>query len=770
MDSGNDTPYGELFALLAAHSGAAACLYDSDERIVWWNERYPQFFPEVAPILHKGLSSRDAVLPLLKLLYPQHDTPEALAPYLEMAEHRQRNERGPLVYQRADNGRSIELRMFPLAGGGRLKIWRDVTHEQRQMAFDEGLFEVLSFVNVGILLYGPDGALRYANVRFLSELMTDLIPKRPPIDSRHDRADFWRGFSAVFTDSPEFRALVDQPPATGPEPDKVLLELRNGRWIQIDEQPWGRGDGLVSLWVDVTAHKRQEAALRAARDEAEAAVEAKSRFLAVMSHEIRTPLNGVLGMARLLERTRLDEAQRDLVRTVVDSGSALLGILNSILDYSKLEAGRVEPEAIVFSGRTVAADCVALLRNRAAEKGLALDLIVDQDVPPWMRGDAGRLRQVLLNLIGNAIKFTDAGGVMVSLARAGDGLRFAVRDTGVGISAAAQGRLFDDFTQADGTITRRYGGTGLGLAISRRLVELMGGQIGVDSREGEGSTFWFTVRLPEAPAPAENSAAAAPALPPLRILLVEDNATNQQVASRLLAQYGHSVVIAGDGAEALDLLDRERVDLVLMDMQMPVLDGLSATRRLRARGDAVARLPVIAMSANTFPEDVARCREAGMDAHVPKPFDPDQLIATIAAVLAGREAASPPGPAGPTAPEPAAAPLFDTARIRRLGERLDPQAVRELVVEFLDQQTAALAALGHDDDAGIEALARLGHTVKGSAASLGLARLAALGAEMSAHARRGDRTAALAVRHQMAGAVTACAAALDDQFAGLAGA
>ena len=159
-----------------------------------------------------------------------------------------------------------------------------------------------------------------------------------------------------------------------------------------------------------------------------------------------------------------------------------------------------------------------------------------------------------------------------------------------------------------------------------------------------------------------------------------------------------------------------------------------------------------------------------MDAHVPKPFDPDQLIATIAAVLAGREAASPPGPAGPTAPEPAAAPLFDTARIRRLGERLDPQAVRELVVEFLDQQTAALAALGHDDDAGIEALARLGHTVKGSAASLGLARLAALGAEMSAHARRGDRTAALAVRHQMAGAITACAAALDDQFAGLAGA
>jgi signal transduction histidine kinase/CheY-like chemotaxis protein/HPt (histidine-containing phosphotransfer) domain-containing protein len=763
VDFDSDISYRDLFALLAAHGGAAACLYDSEERIVWWNDRYPEFFPEVAPILKRGLSSREAVLPLLKLLYPQHDTPEKLAPYIEMAEHRQRNERGPLVYQRADNGRSIELRMFPLAAGGRLKIWRDVTHEQRQVAFDEGLFEVLSFVNVGILLYGPDGTLRYANVRFLSELMTDLIPVRPPIDSRHDRAAFWRGFSGVFTDSPEFRALIDQPAGVGPEPQKVVLELRNGRWVHIDEQPWGKGEGLVSLWVDVTAHKRQEAALRAARDEAEAAVEAKSRFLAVMSHEIRTPLNGVLGMARLLERTQLDDAQRDLVRTVVDSGSALLGILNSILDYSKLEAGRVEPEAIVFSGRTVVADCVALLRGRAAEKGLSFELIVDADVPPWMRGDAGRLRQVLLNLIGNAIKFTDRGGVVVSLSRDGDGLRFAVRDTGVGISAAAQSRLFDDFTQADGTITRRFGGTGLGLAISRRLVELMGGQIGVDSREGEGSTFWFTVHLPEAPPPAETGADELPALPPLRILLVEDNSTNQQVASRLLAQYGHRVTIAGDGAEALALLDREPVDLVLMDMQMPVLDGLSATRRLRARGDAIGRLPVIAMSANTFPEDVARCREAGMDAHVPKPFDPDQLVATIAAVLAGRDAAPPPPPAPDEAT--AVAPLFDGDRIRRLQARLDRDAVRELIVEFLAQQGAALAALGSDDDVGIEPLARLAHTVKGSAASLGLARLAALGAEMSDRARAGDRAGALAIRHEMSSAIAACDAALDRQFA-----
>jgi CheY-like chemotaxis protein/HPt (histidine-containing phosphotransfer) domain-containing protein len=248
----------------------------------------------------------------------------------------------------------------------------------------------------------------------------------------------------------------------------------------------------------------------------------------------------------------------------------------------------------------------------------------------------------------------------------------------------------------------------------------------------------------------------------LRILLVEDNATNQQVASRLLAQYGHSVTIAGDGAEALALLDREPVDLVLMDMQMPVLDGLSATRRLRARGDAVGRLPVIAMSANTFPEDVARCREAGMDAHVPKPFDPDQLIATIAAVLAGREAAPSPAVAAPAA---ATAPLFDADRIRRLGYRLDPEAVRELIVEFLGQQAAALAALGPDDAVASEALARLAHTVKGSAASLGLARLAALGTEMSNRARAGDRAAALALRQEMTAVIAACDAGLDAQFA-----
>jgi PAS domain S-box-containing protein len=399
----------------------------------------------------------------------------------------------------------------------------------------------------------------------------------------------------------------------------------------------GGGGNVISTSRDIDARKQLERELLTALAEANTAAAVKSDFLANMTHELRTPLNAIVGFSGVLKGSR-DLVDRDArhVGLIHDASAALLSVVNDVLDFSKLDSGAYELDPHPFNPAAMAQSVAALIEHQITAKGLGLSVVVEGDASPLI-GDAARLRQVLLNFLSNAVKFTSQGVVEVRIGQTPDGdrrrLRIEVKDSGIGIPDDQLDHVFERFTQADVSVSRQFGGTGLGLAISKRIIETMDGRIGAQSQQGKGSTFWFEVTLPVADVLAEDVApedAHGDFEQRLRLLLVEDNPVNRELVTTLLAAFDVDIDIAVNGAEAVDAVSSSTYDLVLMDVQMPVMDGLTATRRIRALGsDWAARVPIIAMTANVLPEQIARCLESGMNDHLGKPINPTKLLETL---------------------------------------------------------------------------------------------------------------------------------------------
>jgi signal transduction histidine kinase/DNA-binding response OmpR family regulator len=518
---------------------------------------------------------------------------------------------------------------------------------------------------------------------------------------------------------------------------------------------------LIAVFVIARWWKKQLQLTQAA----EAANAAKSAFLAMMSHEIRTPMNAVLGLTTTLLETNLDAEQQGSVLAIHDAGDSLLVILNDILDYSKLEAGRLSLEHIAFSPEALVQNTLSIIGPRASAKGLVIRSVNDSVLPLALKGDAGRIRQVLLNLLSNAVKFTATGEVVVSTrCLAQDGklatIEWAVSDTGIGIAPENIGNLFANFVQADNSISRRFGGSGLGLAICKRLVEQMGGEIKVISTPGQGSTFRFSLTLPVAEhmalpehddqtVYAELKTRIAALGRPLRVLIVDDDATNRLVAAKMLKEFEVQNNMACDGVEAITAASSFSYDVILMDVRMPEMDGLQATRTIRARAGRLQTVPIIAFTANAFAEDVEACREAGMNDLVVKPVRKKVMVEAILRVLSSHAPAADTDPAVVAPPlVPAEAPStdapspFDCKAFDNLVLEIGKETALEtlsLLVQETEDRLKLLRKLSSDADRSMIELEA--HSLKSAAGTFGLREVAQLARALerdAAHITEGD--------------------------------
>ncbi len=726
---------------------------DKDKRYVFFNKQYSDLYGFPDGLLKIGDTNRtENVFQAERGDFGDGDAEEITDRWL--AELPVENE--PQSWERTTvHGKTLQVNTAPTPSGGVVNIVTDITERKRaegELIEQKAIVEtVLENVDQGISMFDDNLNLSAWNQQYVNLLKfpPELCqPGRPLADFFKYNAE--RGEYGDGDIAEQVRDRLDL--AKKFETHTFERDRGDGTVIEVHGTPVPTG-GFVTTYTDITERKRAEQAMREAKEQAEALAQAKSEFVAVVSHEVRTPMNGVLGMSRLMLDTDLDAEQKEFAETIVASGEALLTILNDLLDISKLEAGKLDLEIIAFAPNRAADDAVAVMASRADEEGIELRQRISDDLPAAVMGDPHRLRQILLNLVSNALKFTSEGSVTVGaeVIERSDStaiVAFAVADTGTGISADAQAKLFSPYTQGSVEVARKYGGTGLGLAICRRLADLMGGAIELESELGRGSTFRLVVPFPivdptvlDTGTDGQTMAAVAALESPLDILLVEDNEINRRVALGMLDKQGHRVEVAVNGTEALQRLKPGRFDVILMDRHMPVMGGIATTKKIRAMDGDLASIPIVGVTAAANTQELDACLAAGMDACVTKPIDPAVLAATLARVMAGGADAAAAMPAqGPGAPAEIAAsadtepPVFEASALEALRADYGDEMVVTLAADFqrICTQTAAdLSAAAVDGDP--ETLQRTAHDLKSNARTMGLMKLAKCCLEIETH-------------------------------------
>lgn len=547
------------------------------------------------------------------------------------------------AYQGADQERYVLERTLSISSNEMQKLYENLKRSSESALNQEKdkLLSILTSLADGILEIDIQGNILYANPVALATLnMTHAALTNKQL------LDFFRLHSADLTpieDNHQLESLLQQ--TKGLRDDNALLIRTDQSHLAVSFalSPIQQNNsiaGYVVTFRDMSLQKAAEEELRKAKELAEDAAETKANFLATMSHEIRTPLNGVIGTATLLSDTSLDATQQEYVSTLKRSAEVLLSLINDILDFSKMDAGKLTLESIPFAPTALINDLNSMFQSQFEQKNLKTHYQLDDKLPTWLLGDEHRLRQVLINLIGNALKFTEQGEVTVYVKLVGVlgnqcRIRFSVQDTGIGISTVAQARLFEAFTQADGSTTRQFGGTGLGLSISKKIVELMKGKLQVESTEGQGSRFFFDILLNKTDSPINSSVKPEIITPASvkgkKVLLVEDNKINQMVAGKLLEKFGYAYDIAENGLQAVEKATSNHYDTILMDCQMPVLDGFEATQRIRQLEQTGSQhTPIIGLTANALAGDREKCLACGMDDFTTKPIKLDELASKLA--------------------------------------------------------------------------------------------------------------------------------------------
>jgi PAS domain S-box-containing protein len=808
-------------------------LFDRDDRYVLTNSKYREMYPNMVDMFAPGTSFEAMVRTSVeRRTWTLDGDPEGWARWM-LEWHRAADQ---ILDQQLNDGRWIRATERRTRDGGIVGIRTDITErkqaEEALKAAQRQLTDAVESISEGFVLFDRDDryVLTNSNYRLLFPDVADLFVPGTTFETVL-RANVERGIQDVGEEGGEawVRKMLEWHRACDQPREQ---RFKDGRWARLIERRT-RDGGIVGIRTDITAIKTAEAALvrkvrdleaaqerlerlreeltamaadlAAARDAAEAASRAKSDFLTNMSHEIRTPMNGIIGMNTLLLHSELDAEQRECAIAVHDSAEALLTLINDILDVSKLEAGKVELEAITFDLVDVVEAAVGLFRPKAHEKELDLRVTIDPAARSGFCGDPTRLRQVLLNFVGNAIKFTEHGSVSVNVGtrpsrrKHAVRLRFEIADTGIGMSRGVAATLFEKFNQADNSITRRFGGTGLGLAISKQLIELMGGRIGARSVLGRGSCFWFEVSLlpgvnpaisrrtipsladaglsakaldaENAPPPLHGLAPISPGCTPqstppliqqLRVLVAEDNKINQQLVRMLLSKAGHVADVVETGEAAVAAVRASDYDVVLMDVQMPILDGIEATRHIRGLPPPKNAVPIIAVTAHAMAGAREQYLASGMDGYLSKPLDPDALLRALEActtldkpIVAAL--------VGSSAVEDDA--VFDADTIATLEKYLPAARVNEFLMMFIDQIDGQLAQIRRAAaDGDLTELGREAHSLAGCTGNVGASRLCRLARVLEGACKNGQNQAAVELAAEVAGAAAAASLAVRERL------